>query len=68
MAENEILRNAAASLKRLEPLVAEARDLITAMEEAGEDTSSLRADLSTRVERMNRWRAMLEHRGLLEGG
>ena len=64
MAPSEVLIGIAKDVKDITARIAEAKDLIGAMKEAGEDVSKLQTDLRDQEIRKQRWERMLEARGM----
>lgn len=62
--DNEILQNIAEDIKGVNDKIEEARDLISAMKEAGEETGELETELRKLVIRKTKWENMLHARGL----
>lgn len=62
--DSEILKNIAGDIEEVESKIEEARDLISALKEAGEETQKLESDLRTLIVRKNKWQNMLHARGL----
>ena len=62
----DILANVARQLEAAMPRLQEAKDMMAALDEAGEDTSSLRQEINQVEERVYRWQAMLRARGIIE--
>lgn len=60
---NEILSGIAVDIEKINENIIEARVLISAMKEAGEETAKLEGDLRTLEIRKQRWERMLENRG-----
>lgn len=61
---NEILQDFAAELKTMESRLDEANELISVMEEAGEDTVQMKADYRATELRINKWKNVLKARGI----
>lgn len=61
---NEILKTIAGDIQEVNDKIEEARELIGAMKEAGEDTHEMEADLRLLTVRKNKWENMLHARGL----
>jgi len=61
---NEILKDFAAELKTMESRLDEANELISVMEEAGEDTVTMKADYRATQLRINKWKNVLKARGI----
>ena len=59
----EILKGIAEDVGRITKRIVEARDLLTAMREAGEDTAKLETRLRDLETRKLKWQRMLEGRG-----
>jgi len=62
---SEVLKNIAADFKRVNPAIKEAEELIQAMKDAGEETSSMEAELRKLKMRKDKWQRMLKARGLM---
>ena len=62
---SEVLKNIALDFKRVDPAIKEAEELISAMKDAGEETSKMEAELRKLVMRKDKWTRMLKARGLL---
>jgi len=62
---SEVLKNIAEDFAKIEPAIAEANELISAMREAGEETAEMEAELRTLITRKTKWERMLKARGLL---
>ncbi len=61
---NETLTLIAESMKQLTDSIATAKELISALSEAGEDTTKLSQDLRALEVRKAKWDSMLKNRGL----
>jgi hypothetical protein len=61
---SQVLIDIASDFKRVEPAIEEAEELIKAMREAGEDTTTMEAELRTLKIRKGKWERMLKARGL----
>lgn len=61
---SQVLRDIASDFKRVDPAIKEAEELISAMREAGEDTTQMEADLRGLKLRKGKWERMLKARGL----
>ncbi len=61
---SEILQNIATDIKEIDKIVVEAKELISAMKEAGEETTQMEADLRLLEIRKTKWQRMLQSRGL----
>ena len=62
---SEVLKNIAADFSRIDPAIKEAEELISAMKDAGEETSKMEAELRKLAMRKDKWSRMLQARGLL---
>ncbi len=62
---SEVLKNIAKDFPQVQPAVDEARELITALKEAGEPTTDLETELRALIIRKKKWETMLKARGLL---
>lgn len=62
---NEVLKSIADDIRNINQSIQEAEELLSAMKEAGEDTSELQADLNNAKMRKERWERMLKARGAL---
>lgn len=62
---SQVLKDIAEDFARVEPAITEAEELIQAMRDAGEDTTSMEAELRTLKLRKGKWERMLKARGLL---
>lgn len=60
----EILKDFAAEIKTMESRLDEAAELISIMEEAGEDTVLMKADYRATELRINKWKNVLKARGI----
>lgn len=60
---NEMLKSIAEDFKSIDPKIAEAKELIAALREAGESTAQLEADLRALELRRDKWGKMLRARG-----
>ena len=61
---NEILQGIAEDMKEVDVAITEARDLVSAMKEAGEDVSALESDMRDLEIRKVKWDRMLKSRGI----
>ncbi len=61
---NEILKGIAEDMKEVETAITEARDLVSAMKEAGEDVSVMESDMRDLEIRKVKWDRMLKSRGV----
>ncbi|MBW8036355.1 MAG: hypothetical protein FVQ79_12175 [Planctomycetes bacterium] len=61
---NEILKGIAEDMKEVDVAITEARDLVSAMKEAGEDVSALESDMRDLEIRKVKWDRMLKSRGV----
>jgi len=61
---SQVLKDIAADFARVDPAIDEAEELISAMREAGEDTTKMEADLRGLKLRKTKWQRMLKNRGL----
>jgi hypothetical protein len=61
--ENDTLEYVYQNIKENKERIKIVEDLISAMREAGEDTSALTAELNTAKLRMQKWENMLKGRG-----
>ena len=61
---SQVLKDIAADFARVEPAIKEAEELISAMREAGEETTTMEAELRTLKLRKGKWERMLKARGL----
>jgi len=62
----DVFSEIAKSVPELDKRIKEAEDYISALEEAGEDTTALRSTLRENKARLNRWKSMLKSRGKLK--
>ena len=62
---NEILEEIAQDIQGVEGALAEAKDLVSAMKEAGEDVASFETDIRTLEMRKVKWERMLKGRGIV---
>ena len=62
---NPVLERIAEEIKDIEASISEARELIEAMREAGEDVSTLERTLVELETRKERWSRMLKARGII---
>jgi hypothetical protein len=60
---SEVLESIAKDVATINVRIKEAQELIGAMQEAGEPTATLEADLRSLVIRKDKWQKMLEARG-----
>lgn len=65
---NEVLSNIASQFGDVEKQIVEAENLIKAMEDAGENVTTLKAELSALKMRKDKWQRMLSARGLYKKG
>ena len=61
---NQILEGIAQDIKDVEAALMEAKDLVSAMKEAGEDVSSWETEIRTLEIRKVKWERMLQGRGI----
>jgi len=61
---SEILKTISGDIEAVTGKIEEAQELISALKEAGEDTSKLEIDLRTLIVRKTKWENMLRARGL----
>ncbi|KKM01097.1 hypothetical protein LCGC14_1797800 [marine sediment metagenome] len=61
---SEILQNIAKDIHRVDGFIAEAKELISASREAGEDTHEMEAEMKLLEIRKLKWERMLSARGL----
>lgn len=62
---NEILEGIAQDLVTVESALAEAKDLVSAMKEAGEDVSGWETEIRALEIRKVKWERMLQGRGIV---
>ncbi len=62
---NEILEGIAQDIQGVEGALAEAKDLVSAMKEAGEDVATFETDIRTLEMRKVKWERMLKGRGIV---
>ena len=60
----DVLKNIAAQFADVEEQIKEAEDLLKAMQDAGEDVTTMKADLGALKMRRDKWVRMLSARGL----
>jgi len=63
---SEIYQEIAKEIPALEKQLAEAKELVAALAEAGEDTAELRQEIRQLEARLNRWKIMLKRKGALK--
>ncbi len=61
---NEILKGIAEDMKEVDVAITEARGLVSAMKEAGEDVSVMESDMRDLEIRKVKWDRMLKSRGV----
>jgi len=61
---NEILETISKDIHEIDAIIVEAKELISAMKEAGEDVHELEAELRLLEVRKTKWERMLSARGL----
>lgn len=61
---NEILQTIAKDIHEIDSIIIEAKELISAAKEAGEDVHQMQADLNLLEVRKTKWERMLSARGL----
>jgi len=61
---SEILQSIGSDIKEVNNKVEEARELISAMKEAGEETAQMETELRALIVRKTKWENMLHSRGL----
>lgn len=61
---SEILQNIAKDIQEVDSIIEEAKELISAAKEAGEDTHVMEADMRLLEIRKMKWQRMLSARGL----
>ncbi len=61
---NQILEGIAQDIKGVETALADAKDLVSAMKEAGEDVSTWETEIRTLEIRKVKWERMLQGRGI----
>jgi len=61
----EILTRVAEDIKDVDVRLVQARELVMAMKEAGEDVSSMETDMRQLETRRNKWARMLKARGIM---
>ena len=62
---NEVLKSIADDIRVIDKDIQEAEALLSAMSEAGEDVTELKADLQAAKLRRERWVRMLKARGVM---
>lgn len=62
---NPILENAAKEIGRMNVRIEEAKELIEALTQAGEETGELRSSLTKAELRKNKWENMLHAKGIM---
>ena len=62
---NEILEGIAQDIQGVEGALTEAKDLVSAMKEAGEDVATFETDIRTLEMRKVKWERMLKGRGIV---
>lgn len=62
---NEILEGIAEDIKGVESALVEAKDLVSAMKEAGEDVATFETDIRSLEMRKVKWERMLKGRGIV---
>ena len=61
---NEILETIAKDIHEIDAIIVEAKELISAAKEAGEDVHQMQSDLNLLEVRKTKWERMLSARGL----
>lgn len=61
---NEILQNIAKDIQEVDTIIIEAKELIQAAKEAGENTTEMEAEMRSLEIRKVKWQRMLSARGL----
>ena len=64
MAKNVVLEGIAKDIVDIDVFIKDARELLRAAKEAGEDVSSLEISLREQEVRKERWKRMLDNRGI----
>ena len=62
---SEVLKSIAEDIKTLRPQIEEAKELIAALKEAGENTTKAEQDLRSLEIRLSKWERMLKARNLM---
>ena len=62
--DNDIYKSLANDIAEINTAISQAKELISAMKEAGEDTHEFEADLKTLEIRKVKWERMLKARGI----